>query len=134
MSNAFRGRGNLAAAPTLTHRTVNGEPRPVADLRVYFDRPVPDGEDGFTDRGGFWLNVSLWGARAETAARVLTKGARVAAEGHLVQHAWTDEASGEARARLELRAERVDLDLVCVEQVTYRAKGQPSEDDRDASA
>jgi single-strand DNA-binding protein len=134
MANTFRGRGNLAAAPILTHRNVNGEPRSVADLRVYFDRPVPDGEDGFTDRGGFWLNVSLWGPRAETAARVLAQGARVAVEGHLVQHSWTDESSGETRARLELRAERVDLDLVCVEQVTYRAKGKLAEDDRDAAA
>ena len=33
----------------------------VAELRVYFDRSVPDGDGGFEDRGGFWLTANLWG-------------------------------------------------------------------------
>ena len=53
MANHFEGRGNLAAAPELKQVEVDGEQRTVAELRIYFDRSVPDGDGGFEDRGGF---------------------------------------------------------------------------------
>ena len=68
MSNSFTARGNLAAAPELKTVTVNGENRQVAEMRMYCDRPIPDGDGGFKDKGGFWLNVSRWGAAAEHSA------------------------------------------------------------------
>ena len=74
MSNHFAGRGNLGADPDLKHVEIDGEPRAVAALRIYFDRPVPDGDGGFTDKGGFWLPVNLWGPKAETIAKLLRKG------------------------------------------------------------
>jgi len=66
MSNEFRGTGNIADAPTLKTISVNGEDRKVAELRVFFDDYKPDEQGGFTQSGGFWLDVSVWGdARAE---------------------------------------------------------------------
>ncbi|MCA1851440.1 MAG: single-stranded DNA-binding protein, partial [Beggiatoa sp.] len=88
MSNHFAGRGNLGADPDLMHVEIGGEPRAVAALHIYFGRPVPDGDGGFTDKGGFWLPVNLWGPKAETIAKLLRKGARVRAEGTLVQDTW----------------------------------------------
>lgn len=120
MANRFYGSGNLGNPPELRTVEVNGEPRQVASLRVYFDRQVPNGDD-FEDRGGFWLNVSLWGERAEQAVKLLTKGARVTVSGTLVQHTWEDE-NGEEASRIELNADRVSLDLARVERVEFRRK------------
>lgn len=124
MSNSFTARGNLAAAPELKTVTVNGENRQVAEMRMYCDRPVPDGDDGFKDKGGFWLNVSRWGAAAEHAARVLDKGFRVKVEGTLVQNSW--EKDGEKFSRLELSADDITLDLSRIESITQRARRQES--------
>ncbi|SEP17629.1 single-stranded DNA-binding protein [Aquisalimonas asiatica] len=130
MANDFRGRGNLGAAPILRH-TENGagEAVPVANLRVYFDRRKPVGDD-FEDRGGFWANVSLWGYRAEVVARLLPKGARVAVEGELYQSSWEDRDTGEPRSQLEVRAIHVDLDLGRVASVQL----QPPAGREDATA
>ena len=127
MANRFVGRGNLAAAPTVKHVEVDDEKRAVASMRIYFDRNVPDGDGGFEDKGGFWLDVSLWGPRAETAARLLDKGARVAVSGTLVQRTWEDKESGEPRSRIELIADQVDLDLARVERIEFRAKNEERE-------
>jgi len=122
MANTFSGRGNLGQDPVLKQVSVNDELRPVVELRVYIDRPVPVAEGHFQDRGGFWLDANLWGPRAEHVARCLAKGARVRVEGTLWQDAWEDKDSGEPRRRLRLTAEQVDLDLARVEAVTWRAR------------
>ncbi|MES1927279.1 single-stranded DNA-binding protein [Salinisphaera sp. T31B1] len=132
MSNSFTARGNLAAAPGLKTVTVNGENRQVTEMRMYCDRPVPDGNDGFKDKGGFWLNVSRWGAAAEHAARVLDKGFRVKVEGTLVQNSW--EKDGEKFSRLELSADDITLDLSRIESVTQRARRQESNGQQQADS
>lgn len=125
MSNSFTARGNLAAAPELKTVTVDDENRQVAEMRMYCDRPVPDGDGGFKDKGGFWLNVSRWGAAAEHATRVLDKGFRVKVEGILVQNSW--EKDGEKFSRLELSADDITLDLSRIEAVTQRSRRQTSD-------
>lgn len=120
MANRFEGRGNLAAAPELKRVDVDGEERLVAGLRIYFDRQVPDGEDGFVDRGGFWLNANLWGERAEGIARLLPKGARIHVTGTLVQDAWRDADSDEERRALQLVIDHLGLDLGRVEEFRLR--------------
>ncbi|MDA3921901.1 MAG: single-stranded DNA-binding protein [Salinisphaera sp.] len=132
MSNSFTASGNLAAAPELKTVTVNGENRQVAEVRMYCDRPVPDGDDGFKDKGGFWLNVSRWGAAAEHAARVLDKGFRVKVEGTLVQNSW--EKDGEKYSRLELSADDITLDLSRIESITQRARRQESNGQQQADS
>jgi single-strand DNA-binding protein len=133
MSNHFAGRGNLGADPDLKHVEIDGEPHAVAALRIYFDRPVPDGDGGFIDKGGFWLPVNLWGPKAETIAKLLRKGARVRVEGTLVQDTWEDRETGEPASRIEVQADSIDLDLARVEAITFRAKGdgEPAEHRRD---
>lgn len=131
MANEFRGRGNLGATPAIKQVEVDGEKRSVAEMRVYFDRSVPDGDGGFVDRGGFWLDVNLWGPKGEAAAKILVKGARVAVTGTLVNHEWTDKESGEPRARLEVKADNVDLDLYRVESIHLRRKESADETEAD---
>jgi len=125
MSNEFRGVGNLGAAPTLkTGIEVDGEPRSVANMRIFFDRPVKT-DDGFEDKGGFWLDVDLWGKRAERAAKLLPKGARVVATGSLEMQTWSDKESGlEEQSKLVLHANRVSLDLSRVDKIVLHKKGE----------
>jgi single-strand DNA-binding protein len=71
MSTYFSGRGNLADVPELKTVEINGDEREVAQMRIYFDRLIPNGNDEFENKGGFWLDVNLWGPRAENTARIL---------------------------------------------------------------
>ena len=128
MANRFEGRGNLGAQPVLKYVEIDGEPRAVTEMRIYFDRSVPDGNGGFTDRGGFWLDVNIWGPRAEPAAVLLPRGARVHVTGTLIRDTWPDRDTGEERERMKLVADYVSLDLSRVDVVTL----QESSDQRRA--
>lgn len=121
MINAFQGIGNIGTTPKLTAVDLDNETRSVANMRVYFDRPV--GEN-YKDKGGFWLSVDVWGFRAEEAYRVLKKGARVFFSGSLRQESWTDENTGEIRNDIRLSADYFFIDSVCVDKITYREKKQ----------
>jgi single-strand DNA-binding protein len=123
MSNKFSGRGNLGADPELRY-TAGEDSEPVCSLRIFFDRPKPDGNGGFEDRGGFWLDASLWGKRGEAAARLLRKGARVSVSGELYEEAWQDKDTGEDRRRLRLRADHVDPELSRLEALTWRPRSE----------
>ena len=121
MSNKFSGRGNLGADPELRF-TAGGESDPVCSLRIYFDRPKPDGKGRFEDKGGFWIDTNLWGTRGETAARLLKKGARVVVTGELYEETWQDKETGEDRSKVRIRAENVDLDLNRLENVAWYSR------------
>ncbi len=123
MSNTFHGRGNLGDNPSLKYVPVaGGAQRAVCELRVYFDRQVPDGNGGFVDRGGFWADVAYWGDRGEQAARLLAKGMRVRVEGSMLQEHWQDKDSGEDRYKMAVVADHIDLDLMRLEAVTVRRR------------
>lgn len=130
MSNRFIGIGNLGTQPTL--KTIPGETqRQVADMRIFFDRPVKDPEtDQYEDKGGFWLDISAWDRLADDVMRLFKKGMRVKIEGSLKLNSWQDEASGEERSRLVLYADEATLVLNRVETVVMQPKqsdGQPHE-------
>lgn len=120
--NQFGDTGNLADAPTLKTVQVNGEDRKVAEMRVFFDEYKSDGQGGFEQDGGFWLDVSVWGRRAEQAAELLRKGARVNVTGRLEEDRWTDKETGEERSKLRLVANDVFLSLSRIEAVQFRPK------------
>ena len=124
MSTYFSGRGNLAEVPELKTVEISGEERKVAQMRIYFDRLVPNGDDDFEDKGGFWLEVNLWGPRAESTARILLKGARVYVEGHLERQQWRDSETGTERVKLILQAHYIALDLSRVDSVKLRYRGE----------
>lgn len=122
MANTFIGTGNLGSDPVLTS-PVGEDERRVADLRVYFDKPVKNQETGeFEDKGGFWLDVSAWDRLADDAMRTLKKGARVRVEGSLKHNVWNDEKSGEEKSKYVLYADDISLSLARVESVQRRQK------------
>jgi single-strand DNA-binding protein len=122
MANTFIGTGNLGSDPVLTS-PVGEDERRVADLRVYFDKPVKNRETGeYEDKGGFWLDVSAWDRLADDAMRTLMKGARVRVEGSLKHNVWTDEKSGEEKSKFVLYADDISLSLVGVESAQRRLK------------
>jgi single-strand DNA-binding protein len=122
MPNSYQGTGNLGERPALRSVQVNGAERKVAELRVFFDSYRPDGEGGLEQTGGHWLDVSLWDYKAEQAARLLRKGARVHVIGRLELDAWTDRETGEPREKLRLVAEDVLLSMARVKSVEFEAR------------
>jgi single-strand DNA-binding protein len=116
------GKGNLGAKPALKYVDVKAaeEVRPVAEMRIYFDHRRPDGEGGFRDEGGFWADVTIWGRKAETAARLLPKGARVCVFGTLYKQRWTDRQTGQPREEDAILADDITLDLLRVEEIELR--------------
>ena len=122
MSTRFIGSGNLGAAPVTRTVEVDGEPRSVTDMRVYFDRRIPQDDGSFTEEGGFWLTVTTWGRLAESCARVLRKGMRVRVEGRLREHGWGSEDG--PRTELRLTADHLALELAQLDAVTVRAREQ----------
>jgi len=128
MTRLFSGTGNLGAEPSLKQVEVDGEDRSVADMRIYFDRQVRQDDGAFVEDGGFWLTASIWGWRAEAAARLLPKGARVFARGRLREDAWEGD-DGETRTQLRLDADYLTVDLLCIDELKVRTKRQTTDDE-----
>lgn len=127
MSNTFSGTGNLGGAPELKFVPIRGEQRAVASVSIFFDRRVPtdDPENPFEDKGGFWLETEVWGDRAERIAKQLTKGARVKAEGMLIDNSY--EKDGVTIPKLKLVADDLFLSLARVENITFRKRAEQPE-------
>lgn len=118
MSNRFEAEGNLGNQPELRSVTVDGQQRDVLDFSIYVDRRVRDGEGGFRDKGGFWLNGSLWGGRARPTLDAVKKGMRVRVAGELRMESWADRETGEERSGLKL-----DAEYLAIDPITYARKG-----------
>ena len=128
MSNEFRGTGNIAVAPTVKTVMVAGEPRRVAELRVFFDDYKPKGQGVIEQSGGFWLDVSVWGdVLADSAAQHLKKGARVHVTGRLSESKWNAQDTGQERRSMQLNADNVFLSLARIEEVRFRARRDTAE-------
>ncbi|MBK6744191.1 MAG: single-stranded DNA-binding protein [Hydrogenophilales bacterium] len=127
MSNTFVGTGNLGATPVLKHVQVNGEDRAVCELRVFIDEYGRDAQGELQQTGGFWLSGSIWDRRAEAAAKLLRKGARVRVEGRLRQEIWEDKAA-ETQSEFRLAVDDVFLTLSRIESVQFKVKAGPEVD------
>ena len=90
--------GNLATDVDL--REVPGD-RKVASFVLAVDRR---GEDAGAD----FVRVSAWGKQAESCARYLAKGRRVAVDGRLRSSSWED-ADGKRRRSLDVVANHVQF-------------------------
>jgi single-strand DNA-binding protein len=123
MSTRFSGTGNLGNIPDLKYVDVDGDKRPVADMRIFFDRRVRQDDGSYADSGGFWVTTSLWGWRAEAAAKLLPKGARVFASGRLREENWQDD-EGQDHSQLRLDADYLTVDLLCIDALTLRSKSE----------
>jgi single-strand DNA-binding protein len=84
--------GRLTRDPEM-RRTAGGDP--VATLRLGFTSRARDGDGGWADRSNY-VDITLFGARAELAERHLTKGRRVGIDGRL---SWSEWATSDGARR-----------------------------------
>lgn len=96
--------GNLTRDPEL-RTTQSGTS--VLSMAVAVNERVKRG-DQWEDRPSF-VDVTVWGARAEALSKFLRKGLRVAVSGRLRQDRWQDKQTGENRSRLGIVADEVDV-------------------------
>ena len=89
--------GNLATDVVLKDV---GEDMQVATFLLAVDRIGKDEAD--------FIKVSTWNKQAETCARYLTKGRRVALDGRLRSSSWED-SDGNKRSAIEVVANRVQF-------------------------
>jgi len=106
MSTPITVIGNLAAPPDLKytpsgHAVLNGS---AAVNRRKFDK----NRNEWTDAGTDWYRFALWGAKAEAAVEVLTKGTRVIVVGELESREY-DAQDGTKRTVWEIRATEVGV-------------------------
>lgn len=123
--DSFFDVGNLAEAPALRFVNVGTEKRAVADMRIYCAKLFRDAAGELKERpDSFWMNVSLWGSKAERAAKLLTKGARVCVIGELGQQKWVSQ-EGEQKYAFTVTASDVFLDLSRVSNIHWsESRGQ----------
>lgn len=79
--------------------------RSVGRLRVAIQRS--SGREG-EDRGAAFYDIEVWGGLAETCARHLAKGRRIAVDGRLEHQEWTDD-NDRPRQRNYVVAEQVNF-------------------------
>lgn len=96
--------GNLTRDPELS---VTGGGMAILKLGIAVnDRRKVDGE--WTDVPGFF-DVKMFGTRAESLSRYLSKGSKVAVEGKLSYQSWEDKNTGAKRSKVEILADDIDL-------------------------
>lgn len=120
MPNEFKGTGNLGKTPELKYIETKEGQRAVANFSIRFnrDKRLENGE--YVDNGGFWMDTAVFGPQAERVAKVLSKGARVYAEGSLKQQTW--EKEGEHFSKLVLEASYIAPDLLGIESIAYHSR------------
>ena len=126
MSNTFKGTGNLGKTPELKFIDTAEGKKAVANFSIRFDRDKRLEDGSYVDNGGFWLDVAIFGKRAERVAKILSKGNRVYAEGSLKQQNWEQE--GEQRIKLVLEASYIAPDLLGIDTIQFQSKDKASTD------
>ena len=122
MPNTFSGKGNLVDSPTLKTVPVNGKPRSVADMRIFFDEYGVNEDGEIEQTGGFYMSVSLWDKKGEEAQKHLRKGARVKVDGRLQQFMYKDKETGKELPAFQVIADDINLSLSRVEEIRFRPK------------
>ncbi len=120
MANKFFDEGNLGTDPEIKFLEEGSDDKVVCNLRIYFDRPVPNDDNGFDDKGGFWMSVEIWGKRAIRCHELLKKGHRVSVEGSIIGKSWIDSDSQKQEV-LVVRARRVNPDIMMVDSLATKS-------------
>lgn len=102
--NKWMGLGNLAADPELK-MTSNGQA--VLKMRIACSESYLDRNKTRQERTEF-VNVVLWGKRAEALSKFLSKGSKLFIEGSLRTTSY-DDRDGNKRYRTEVNATNVIL-------------------------
>lgn len=79
----------------------------VCSLRIACNTSRKTDEGNYEDRPNYF-NVSIFGARGESVSRYMSKGRRIAVDGHLEWREW-ETAEGTRRQAVEIVAETVQF-------------------------
>ena len=96
--------GNLTRSPELRSTSAG---LPVMQMNVAVNDRRKDPNTGEWQDYPNFVDVTLFGTRAESIAPFLTKGAKVAIEGKLRWSQW--ERDGQKRSKIEVIAEEVEF-------------------------
>lgn len=102
--NVWTGTGNLTRDIELKY-TAGGTA--VCDLGLAINDRRKVG-DQWQDVATF-IDVTVFGRRAETCAEYLSKGSRVGVIGKLSQDNWTDKQTGQKRSKIKIIADEVEF-------------------------
>ncbi len=127
MQNLFIGKGNLGDTPTLKRIDGRNGQFTVASMRVMFARYGQDNQGGVEQVGGFWREVEIYGVKAEQAAKLLRRGARVLVIGEEREFNARDE-DGNPVEVIKVVADDVALQLSRVESITFTPSRSRSEE------
>ena len=97
--------GNLTRDPEL--RTVSSGAT-VCEIGLAMNRTWVDA-NGQKQEEVTFVDLSFWGKSGENAAKYLSKGSKVYAEGRLQLSTWKDAESGKDRSKLRIVGERIQF-------------------------
>lgn len=137
MKTTFVGEGNIGLDPVLKYVPVQGVQKPVLefDVRIAYDKlNTETGE--YEDNGGFWIAVSYWGKRAETANKILKSGVRVIVVGEISQDEFVaskGDRVGQTITVINVSATHIGLSSLGIDSVNFtprRKRDSPSSVDQ----
>lgn len=117
--NAVSLSGNLGHDPEL-RATSSGSN--ILTFSIAVNDRVRDSSSGEWKDYTNWVNVVVFGNRAESLSRILTKGMKVAINGKLRYSTW--EKDGQTRSKIEVIANDVDIMQRRDEDTGYANSGQ----------
>lgn len=95
--------GNVTDSPTLRH-TKTGTA--VLNVRVACNERKKDENNNWVDARTVFLNVTVWGDKAEAAAEALDKGVEVTVVGRLSEREYQDK-NGNPRTQITIDADTI---------------------------
>lgn len=98
--------GNLVRDPEL-RQSASGSSLLTFSIAVN-DRVRNQQTGEWEDRANFF-DVVMFGNRADSMSRIMTKGMKVTVAGRLRQSSWDDRTTGKRRSKVEVIADNVDL-------------------------
>lgn len=97
--------GNLTRDPELRH--VGAQGWAICSFGVAINRKWKDKRSGEMKSEATFVDVDVWGAQGETAAKQLAKGRGVCVVGELKLDQWEDKNSGQKRSKLKIKATNI---------------------------
>lgn len=98
--------GNLTRDPQLTYTSSN---MPICKFGLAVNRRFKDSQSGEWKEEPTFIDVTIFGARAEPFARYHTKGKPAFVEGSLRLDTWEDKNGGGKRSKVEIVANTVQF-------------------------
>ncbi len=118
------GQGRLGADPVLKPVGEGENQQFVCELRIKYMNSKPKKHSASDEKEyddlGFWVQVSVWGNFAESAARLLKKGDRVYVPGNLHMDTWQDKKDPEKeQSMLKVNTNYIFPYLPDIETMSY---------------